>query len=124
MAPALWSVRLSFFCFKFSQICSHLYLQFLSTAASVVGTIALVFYTFPLLGTIFAPMVVIYSSAFLYYRRTSVETKRLEAILRSILYASYSGAVSPTEMMQTSETGLETLTGLSTIRAYREQVRS
>ncbi|KAJ7591654.1 multidrug resistance-associated ABC transporter [Mycena floridula] len=76
--------------------------QFLTTFSSVLGTVALVFYTFPLLGIIFAPMVAIYYVAAAFYRRTSVETKRLDSIMRSALYASYS----------------ESLTGLATIRAY------
>ncbi|KAF9466008.1 multidrug resistance-associated ABC transporter [Collybia nuda] len=82
--------------------------MFLSTFTSVLGTMALVFYTFPLLGIIFAPMLVLYSLASVYYRRSSVETKRLDSLLRSALYSSFS----------------ETLTGLSTIRAYREQESS
>ncbi|KAF9466028.1 multidrug resistance-associated ABC transporter [Collybia nuda] len=82
--------------------------QFLSTFSSVLGTVALVFYTFPLLGIIFAPMAVLYYLVALYYRRSSVETKRLDSLMRSTLYASYS----------------ETLTGLSTIRAYRAQEKS
>ncbi|TFK36264.1 cadmium ion transporter [Crucibulum laeve] len=83
-------------------------MQFLTIFASVIGTAALVFRTFPLLGIIFAPMVVLYYMFSVYYRRTSVETKRLDSLLRSALYGSYA----------------ETLTGLSTIRAYREQLRS
>ncbi|KAJ7123757.1 multidrug resistance-associated ABC transporter [Mycena epipterygia] len=79
--------------------------QLLSTFSSVVGTVFLVFYTFPLLGIIFAPMSVLYYIVSVYYRRSSVETKRLDSLMRSALYASYS----------------ETLTGLATIRAYREQ---
>jgi ATP-binding cassette subfamily C (CFTR/MRP) protein 1 len=43
----------------------------------------------------------------MFYRRTSIEVKRLDSILRSLLYAAFS----------------EALTGLGTIRAYREQVR-
>ncbi|ELU40989.1 cadmium ion transporter [Rhizoctonia solani AG-1 IA] len=43
----------------------------------------------------------------IYYRRTSIEVKRLDSILRSRLYAAFS----------------EALTGISTIRAYREQPR-
>ncbi|KAF5370935.1 hypothetical protein D9615_009781 [Tricholomella constricta] len=81
--------------------------QFLSTFSSVLGTVALVFYTFPYLGIIFAPMAVLYYIVSVYYRRTSVETKRLDSLMRSTLYGSYS----------------ETLTGLSTIRAYRAQVK-
>ncbi|KAI0371903.1 multidrug resistance-associated ABC transporter [Pilatotrama ljubarskyi] len=79
--------------------------QLLTTASSVVGTAGLVFYTFPYLGIIFAPLIILYYIAALYYRRTSVEAKRLDSLLRSALYASYS----------------ETLTGLSTVRAYRSQ---
>ncbi|KAG5647497.1 hypothetical protein DXG03_009434 [Asterophora parasitica] len=79
--------------------------QFLSTLASVIGTMALVFYTFPLLGILFAPLIVLYYISSVFYRRTSVETKRLDSLLRSFMYGSYS----------------ETLTGLATIRAYREQ---
>jgi ATP-binding cassette, subfamily C (CFTR/MRP), member 1 len=59
--------------------------------ASIIGTAGLIFYTFPYLGIIFAPAIVIYYIAALYYRRTSVETKRLDSILRSSLYASFSG---------------------------------
>jgi len=80
-------------------------MQLLTTFSNVVGTVALVFYTFPLLGIIFAPMAILYYLVALYYRRSSVETKRLDSLMRSALYASYT----------------ETLTGLSTIRAYREQ---
>ncbi|CAA7270432.1 unnamed protein product [Cyclocybe aegerita] len=82
--------------------------QALSTFSSVLGTVALVFYTFPYLGIIFAPMSVLYYLVATYYRRSSVETKRLDSLMRSILYGSLS----------------ETLSGLATIRAYREQNRS
>ncbi|KAG6830040.1 hypothetical protein H0H92_002458 [Tricholoma furcatifolium] len=79
--------------------------QFLSTFSSVLGTVALVFYTFPYLGLIFVPMIFLYWIISAYYRRTSVETKRLDSLMRSKLYGSYS----------------ETLTGLATIRAYGAQ---
>lgn len=79
--------------------------QFLTIFASLFGVIALVFYTFPYLGIIFAPLAVIYYFIARYYRASSVETKRLDSILRSSLYASVS----------------ETLTGLATIRAYNIQ---
>ena len=65
--------------------------QLLSTFSSVLGTVGLVFYTFPLLGIIFAPMSVLYYMASIYYRRSSVETKRLDSLMRSALYGSYSG---------------------------------
>ncbi|KAI5122830.1 hypothetical protein M0805_003125 [Coniferiporia weirii] len=81
--------------------------QLLSTFSNVIGTVALVFYTFPYLGIIFAPLGVLYYLVASYYRKSSVETKRLDSLMRSALYASYS----------------ETLTGLSTVRAYRAQRR-
>ncbi|KAJ7148941.1 multidrug resistance-associated ABC transporter [Mycena crocata] len=80
-------------------------MQLTTSFFSVIGTVVLVFYTFPYLGIIFAPMVVLYYIVSMYYRRSSVETKRLDSLMRSALYSSYS----------------ETLTGLATIRAYREQ---
>ncbi|KAJ2926057.1 hypothetical protein H1R20_g11027, partial [Candolleomyces eurysporus] len=79
--------------------------SFLSIVTSVFGVIALIFYTFPWLGIIFVPLTIIYYLISVYYRASSVETKRLDAILRSSLYASIS----------------ETLTGLATIRAYGVQ---
>ncbi|KAJ2926067.1 hypothetical protein H1R20_g11028, partial [Candolleomyces eurysporus] len=79
--------------------------SFISIIASVFGVVALIFYTFPWLGIIFVPLTIIYYFASVYYRASSVETKRLDAVLRSSLYASVS----------------ETLTGLATIRAYRVQ---
>ena len=57
----------------------------------LVQQVVLVFYTFPLLGVIFAPLSLFYWIVATYYRRTSVETKRLDSILRSALYGSYSG---------------------------------
>ncbi|KAJ7800822.1 P-loop containing nucleoside triphosphate hydrolase protein [Mycena olivaceomarginata] len=80
-------------------------MQLLTTFASVIGTVGLILYTFPLLGVIFPPMAILYYLVSIYYRRSSVETKRLDSLMRSALYASYT----------------ETLTDLSTIRAYREQ---
>ena len=59
--------------------------------SSIVGTAGLVFYTFPYLGIIFVPMILLYYLVSLYYRRNSVEIKRLDSLLRSNLYAAYSG---------------------------------
>lgn len=81
--------------------------QLLFTSSSVIGTAVLVFYTFPYLGIIFLPLGILYYGAAVYYRRSSVETKRLDSLMRSALYSSYS----------------ETLTGLSTVRGYGEQKR-
>ncbi|KAJ4474310.1 multidrug resistance-associated ABC transporter [Lentinula aciculospora] len=82
--------------------------QFLTTVSSVIGTVGLVFYTFPLLGIIFAPMGILYWFMSSYYRRSSVEVKRLDSLARSNFYSSFS----------------ETLTGITTVRAYRLQNRS
>ncbi|TFK23809.1 ATP-dependent bile acid permease [Coprinopsis marcescibilis] len=82
--------------------------QYLDTLFRIFGTVGLVFYVFPYLGTIFVPLVTIYQVISLYYRRTSVEVNRWDSLHRSILYSSVS----------------ESLTGLSTIRAYGEQNRS
>ena len=71
------------------MVCSST--QFLTTISSVIGTAGLVFYTFPYLGILFVPMINLYYLAALYYRRSSVEMKRLDSLLRSYLYASYSG---------------------------------
>ena len=49
------------------------------------------FYTYPLLGIIFAPLTVFYYITAVFYRRTSVEVKRLDSLMRSTLYGSYSG---------------------------------
>jgi RsiW-degrading membrane proteinase PrsW (M82 family) len=61
------------------------------TFSSVIGTVALVFYTFPYLGILFVPMTVMYYFVSLYYRRSSVETKRMDSLMRSILYGAFSG---------------------------------
>jgi len=75
--------------------------------SSIFGTIALVIWSYHWLGLIFPPLIIVFSFIVAFYRRTSCEVQRLDALLRSLLYASYT----------------EALTGLSTIRAYREQNR-
>ncbi|CAE6373370.1 unnamed protein product [Rhizoctonia solani] len=79
----------------------------LSDAFNILGTVALVFYTYAWLGIMFPPLFLLYGYFSIFYRRTSIEVKRLDSILRSLLYAAFS----------------EALTGASTIRAYREQSR-
>lgn len=97
--------------------------KFMSTVTSVLGTMALVFYTFPLLGILFIPMLLFYSLITTYYCRTSVETKRLESVIRSVLYGSYSGEpIKFVRFIRPNHMYTETLTGLSTIRAFQGQV--
>ncbi len=90
----------------------------------MVGTAALVFYTFPLLGIIFVPLTIFYYLFAVFYRRTSVETKRLDSLMRSALYSTYSGMLVflDSTLALMSLLSVETLTGLSTVRAYGEQV--
>lgn len=89
MAMVMFQVRHLFLC---GGIIAHIALiQFSNTLFSVFGTVVLVFYTFPYLGIIFVPLVILYQLVSIYYRRTSVETKRWDSLLRSLLYASFSG---------------------------------
>jgi len=81
--------------------------QLLTNVAAIFGTIGLVFYSYAFLGIMFPPLAIIYYIFSSFYRRTSIEVKRLDSILRSLLYAAFS----------------EALTGLSTIHAYREEAR-
>ncbi|KAL4261872.1 ATP-binding cassette transporter C [Pleurotus pulmonarius] len=90
-----------------SQLPAALY-HLTSTVMTMIGTAGLVFYTFPYLGIIFVPMIVFYFVIAKYYRRSSIEIKRLDSLMRSKLSASYS----------------EALTGLPTIRAHRIQETS
>ncbi|KAG9227354.1 hypothetical protein CCMSSC00406_0004107 [Pleurotus cornucopiae] len=101
--------------------------SFMATIMSMFGTAGLVFYTFPYLGIMFAPMAVIYYVIAKYYRRTSIETKRLDSLMRSRLYASYSGSYNPSHDRAMTYAGMppiEALTGLPTIRAHRIQKSS
>ncbi|KAG8935573.1 hypothetical protein FRC02_007501 [Tulasnella sp. 418] len=87
---------------------SELALGFFSltlTFFSIFGIAGLIFYTFPYLGILFLPLGILYYITALYYRRTSVETKRLDSLLRSTLFAVYS----------------EALSGLATLRASRRE---
>ncbi|KAI9326765.1 P-loop containing nucleoside triphosphate hydrolase protein [Zopfochytrium polystomum] len=81
--------------------------SFASTMASAFATIFLIVYATPLFAAPLIPMLVVYYSIQRLYRQTSRELKRLESISRSPLYANFG----------------ETLTGLSTIRAFREEAR-
>lgn len=62
----------------------------LSFSFQVFGTVGLVFYTFPLLGTLFAPMGLLYFLFAAFYRASSRECKRIDSILRSFICANAS----------------------------------
>ena len=91
-------------------------MELLGVAASMTQNV-------PYLGIIFVPLIILYYIAAIYYRRSSVEMKRLDSLLRSILYGSYSGEFSALWHCTARLNAVtETLTGLSTVRAYRSQV--
>lgn len=69
---------------------------------TVIGTIALIIVTFPYLMAAIVPLLGLYYSLSIYYRTTSREVKRLDATMRSHLYAYFA----------------ESLTGLDTLKAY------
>ncbi|SPQ98048.1 unnamed protein product (mitochondrion) [Plasmodiophora brassicae] len=80
--------------------------SFLQTAASCIATFILICVVTPPFIAILLPLLVVYYYVQRFYRSTSRELKRLDALMRSPLYAQFS----------------ETLNGLATIRAYREEV--
>ncbi|KAF9277276.1 hypothetical protein BGZ74_003407 [Mortierella antarctica] len=89
------------------NLLSESYRMFTGTAAIVLSTFILISVIFPYFLIPLVPMLVFYYYAAIYYRSSSRELKRIDSILRSSLYAHFS----------------ETLSGLATIRAYREQDR-
>ena len=91
LAPIAFQLLVMFGCVIILHCCCWYCDSSKCLCSAVLGTAALVFYTFPYLGIILVPLIVLYYLAALYYRRTSVEVKRLDSNLRSILYASYTG---------------------------------
>ncbi|KAF9430894.1 hypothetical protein BGZ76_000670 [Entomortierella beljakovae] len=89
------------------NLLSESYRMFTGTASMVISTFILIAVIFPYFLIPLAPMLVFYYYAAVYYRSSSREIKRIDSILRSSLYAHFA----------------ETLSGLATIRAYREQDR-
>ncbi|KAK4686687.1 hypothetical protein P7C73_g3435, partial [Tremellales sp. Uapishka_1] len=79
--------------------------QLFSNGLSVVGTFALVIYSFPYLGLAFIPFGIFFYIAGSYYRQTSREVKRVDSLLRSFIYNSFG----------------EQLSGLAVIRAFGQQ---
>ncbi|KAF9352484.1 hypothetical protein BGX26_009716 [Mortierella sp. AD094] len=89
------------------NLLSESYRMFTGTASMVISTFILISVIFPYFLIPLVPMLIFYYYAAIYYRSSSREIKRIDSILRSSLYAHFS----------------ETLSGLATIRAYREQER-
>ena len=81
--------------------------MFLMTFSNVIGAFVLIGVIIPWFLIAVAAIMVVYYGLSVYYRASARELKRLDAILRSSLYAHFS----------------ESLTGLATIRAYGETER-
>jgi len=79
--------------------------NFLNSCGQLIAVVAVLAVSFPFILIAVAVLGVVYYFIQKYYRRTSREIQRLEAISRSPLYAHFS----------------ETLTGLPTIRSYSIQ---
>jgi len=80
---------------------------FLAQAFGVAGTVVITCYGLPWFVLVLVPLVLLYYCIQNYYRRTSRELKRLMSITLSPIYAHFS----------------ETLSGLATIRALRDEAR-
>ncbi len=79
--------------------------QLMTMGFSVLGTVALVGWTYPLLLVIFPPMFVFYGLFAAYYRASSREVKRLDSVLRSHVFTDFG----------------EMVGGMASVRAYRAQ---
>ena len=73
----------------------------------MLGSIALVVTFLPWLGVLMVPLLWVYYRIMFFYRASSRELKRMEALSRSPVYATFS----------------ETLLGLDSVRAYHQQAR-
>ena len=81
--------------------------NFLASFMAVIGTVFLVFYTYPYLGIIFVPLLFVYYLVGHFYGRTSRENKRIDSLLRSFVYTAFG----------------EQLGGMSIICAFGHQKR-
>ncbi|BGP39125.1 hypothetical protein JCM10450v2_003079 [Rhodotorula kratochvilovae] len=81
--------------------------MFVSTLAGVVGSVVLIAIVQPWFLLVVVLVLCLYAFAARFYRQSARELKRLDNLLRSSLYASFS----------------ESLSGLTTIRAYGETDR-
>ncbi|ORY83038.1 P-loop containing nucleoside triphosphate hydrolase protein [Protomyces lactucae-debilis] len=81
--------------------------MFMTTFGSIMGSFILSIIIYHYFAAALGPLLILFYLFALYYRASAREIKRLDAILRSSVFAQFG----------------ETLTGLSTVRAYGEQDR-
>ncbi|CAG8836536.1 6097_t:CDS:2, partial [Gigaspora margarita] len=89
------------------NLLSESYRMFFMNLSNIFGTFILIVVVFVWFIIPLVPLIILYYLVALYYRASNRQLKRLDAVLRSSLYAHFS----------------ETLMGLPIIRAYREQER-
>lgn len=93
--------------YKVDVILHRVFSQFFSNLIGVCFTLAVICYNTPSFATLILPLGILYVLYQRYYLRTSRELKRLDSITRSPIYAHFQ----------------ETIGGISTIRAFRQQGR-
>jgi ATP-binding cassette, subfamily C (CFTR/MRP), member 1 len=87
------------------NLLSDSYRMFLMTFTMILATFVLVIAFYYWFAIALGPLILGFLAAATFYRATAREVKRLDSILRSHVYAQFN----------------ETLTGLTTVRAYRKQ---
>lgn len=93
--------------YKVDVILHRVFSQFFSNSINVVFTLIVITYSTPPFVALIIPLGLLYVLYQRYYLRTSRELKRLDSVSKSPIYAHFQ----------------ESLGGISTIRAYRQQER-
>lgn len=93
--------------YKVDMILHRVFSQFFSNSINVCFTLVVICYNTPAFAILIIPLGVLYVLYQRYYLTTSRELKRLESVTRSPIYAHFQ----------------ETLGGISTIRAFRQENR-
>lgn len=93
--------------YKVDAVLHRVFSQFFSNSISVGFTISVICYNTPPFMILIIPLAILYVLYQRYYLRTSRELKRLDSVSKSPIYAHFQ----------------ETLGGISTIRAFRQQGR-
>lgn len=86
------------------NLLSDSFRMFLTTFASIIGSFILSIVIYHYFAAALGPLLIMFYFFALYYRASAREIKRIDSVLRSSVFAQFG----------------ETLTGLSTVRAYGE----